>query len=336
MVGDIGMLGPIGGVIKAYHGSPHKFDKFDLSKIGTGEGAQAYGHGLYFAEDPRVAEVYKNALSKSEIADASGKALYTPAPKGNYSRAGSAEERAMSALQYAHDTQSSAPYRLARDLLRRTDNKAEADEALAMLNKWQEAGATPRPMGALYETNIRWPDPAREAADPLGPQHFLDWDKPLTKQPENVRSAIDDFTHDRGSYTGSDWSAYFGEPRDGASVIEAMSRALGSTNKASEYLRGYGIPGIRYLDAGSRATSGGELLDVFKDAAGKWRSKIKVTNRGGNGFMAPTDSVTTSTPFDTADAARAWAQNKIEAGTANYVVFDDALIEILKRNGMTP
>src|SRR5687767_3158774 len=35
-----------------FHGSPHKFDKFDMSKVGTGEGAQAYGHGLYFAENP--------------------------------------------------------------------------------------------------------------------------------------------------------------------------------------------------------------------------------------------------------------------------------------------
>lgn len=45
--------------IKAYHGSPHDFDKFDLSKIGTGEGSQAYGHGLYFAEHPGVAMAYK-------------------------------------------------------------------------------------------------------------------------------------------------------------------------------------------------------------------------------------------------------------------------------------
>lgn len=42
----------------AFHGSPHDFDRFDASKIGTGEGAQAYGHGLYFAEDSRVAESY--------------------------------------------------------------------------------------------------------------------------------------------------------------------------------------------------------------------------------------------------------------------------------------
>jgi len=41
-----------------YHGSPHTFDKFDISKVGTGEGAQTYGHGLYFAENPKVAETY--------------------------------------------------------------------------------------------------------------------------------------------------------------------------------------------------------------------------------------------------------------------------------------
>ena len=32
--------------LTVYHGSPHQFDKFDSSRIGTGEGAQAYGHGL--------------------------------------------------------------------------------------------------------------------------------------------------------------------------------------------------------------------------------------------------------------------------------------------------
>ncbi len=35
----------------AYHGTPHKFDEFSTENIGTGEGAQAHGWGLYFAED---------------------------------------------------------------------------------------------------------------------------------------------------------------------------------------------------------------------------------------------------------------------------------------------
>ena len=52
---------PMAG-ITAFHGSPHKFSKFDMSKIGTGEGAQAYGHGLYFAENPKVAKDYKEKL----------------------------------------------------------------------------------------------------------------------------------------------------------------------------------------------------------------------------------------------------------------------------------
>ena len=47
-----------GGGIKAFHGSPHDFDRFSTAKIGTGEGVQAYGHGLYFAENPKTARAY--------------------------------------------------------------------------------------------------------------------------------------------------------------------------------------------------------------------------------------------------------------------------------------
>ena len=35
--------------IRAWHGTPHDFKKFLLSGIGTGEGAQVHGYGLYFA-----------------------------------------------------------------------------------------------------------------------------------------------------------------------------------------------------------------------------------------------------------------------------------------------
>ena len=51
-------IGPMGLGKIVYHGSPHKFYKFDASKIGTGEGAQAYGHGLYLADDVGVAGSY--------------------------------------------------------------------------------------------------------------------------------------------------------------------------------------------------------------------------------------------------------------------------------------
>src|SRR5690606_14870554 len=58
--------------IRAYHGSPHDFDRFDMSKIGTGEGAQAYGHGLYFAEAEDVARSYRDALQHKAPAKVEG------------------------------------------------------------------------------------------------------------------------------------------------------------------------------------------------------------------------------------------------------------------------
>lgn len=46
----------------AYHGTPHKFKNFSLEHIGTGEGAQGHGWGLYFAQDREVSEDYRNRL----------------------------------------------------------------------------------------------------------------------------------------------------------------------------------------------------------------------------------------------------------------------------------
>ena len=65
-LGDRMLAGPLSvapvGMI-AYHGTPHLIkDKFDLNKVGTGEGAQAYGHGMYFAESPEVAKTYRQQV----------------------------------------------------------------------------------------------------------------------------------------------------------------------------------------------------------------------------------------------------------------------------------
>ena len=52
--------------VSAYHGSPYFFDKFTTSKMGTGEGAQAFGWGLYFTDLKEVAEHYRAYLSKDK------------------------------------------------------------------------------------------------------------------------------------------------------------------------------------------------------------------------------------------------------------------------------
>lgn len=58
----------------AWHGSPHQFDRFDLTKIGTGEGAQAYGWGLYFAGKKEIAKFYRDKLSGGEYEQAQRRA----------------------------------------------------------------------------------------------------------------------------------------------------------------------------------------------------------------------------------------------------------------------
>ena len=63
---------PIGMTV--WHGSPYKFTKFDASKIGTGEGNQVYGHGIYVAENPNVAKQYaENVKDTASIAEYNAK-----------------------------------------------------------------------------------------------------------------------------------------------------------------------------------------------------------------------------------------------------------------------
>jgi hypothetical protein len=45
--------------LTVFHGSPAKFNKFDRTKIGSGEGSQQYGYGHYVTESPAIANSYK-------------------------------------------------------------------------------------------------------------------------------------------------------------------------------------------------------------------------------------------------------------------------------------
>mgnify|MGYP003138553527 CR=1 FL=1 len=63
---NLPMLDPssVAGMTKVFHGSPHLFKKWDFSKMGSGEGAQAYGHGGYFAGSKGVGEYYAENLGR--------------------------------------------------------------------------------------------------------------------------------------------------------------------------------------------------------------------------------------------------------------------------------
>ncbi len=55
--------------IRAFHGSPYKFSKFENKAIGTGEGVQAFGYGHYVSDSEEVANQYARNLAKTKKAD---------------------------------------------------------------------------------------------------------------------------------------------------------------------------------------------------------------------------------------------------------------------------
>lgn len=223
--------------IRAYHGSPHDFDRFDMSKIGTGEGAQAYGHGLYFAENEGVAKSYKNALSGQKLKDGTSFDDLNPAhwAADAVNRAGG--DRAKAAQLLAADM---TPEMKIYDggqyqRLLRAKGMLDRNEAVP------EIGS-----GRMYEVNIKG-----------NPEDFLDWDKPLSQQSAGVRDAINRVGRDIEPY-GLD------RITDDMRPVE-MSKML-KDKAAIARLRDHNVAGVKYLDQGSRtAGEGTSNYVVFDD-----------------------------------------------------------------------
>lgn len=200
-----------------YHGSPHKFDKFDMSKIGTGEGAQAYGHGLYFAESPDVAKGYAQA-NRGRGAASAGLIDSLPKP---------AQVEVYKAMQTPDGWLRNA---------RISEIVAKHPEAKDVFDVMQ---------ANLYKVDI--PDESIP--------RMLDWDKPLSEQPEVWKMLQEKFPYlgTQGHKTG-EWA--LGEIGEGIG---------GLGPKLTQEIQKAGIPGIRYLDQVSRNAGQGTYNYVLFD-----------------------------------------------------------------------
>jgi hypothetical protein len=240
--------------IVAYHGSPHSFDQFDTSKIGTGEGNQAFGHGLYFAEKEGTAQSYRDALATDPrdtlnnylrgIGNFHGPndpAITVDAVKTGLSRhddlamrqlgANDAAVRDIVAVARGYDPVSGTHSSEAMDAFKRLD-----------------AAMPTKSAGSMYQVNI--------GADP---EHFLDWDKPLSEQHPVVQQALQDAGYDLSHNPAT---AAYGRERTGGELLKAS----GDQAKAAQELQAAGLPGIRYLDQGSRGAGQGSHNYVVFDA----------------------------------------------------------------------
>lgn len=266
-----GLLGFAPAGLTVFHGSPAKFKQFDPTKIGSGEGAQAYGYGHYVAESPDVAKSYqtilsadkgftfegKSGLTRAEVQDLVNKKYGSKYLDGVIKPSGVADSFIDDMLTGVNRQEGSYP----RQYKEGSERAKIYDE---LRGKIQHSDK-----GAIYKIDL----PDEQIAK------MLDWDKPLSEQPQVVKDALIksgliDFEKNIGLSPSGElrdlgWSKNVGSLRGEELyrrlIEKQFSPARGATtearkiseSEAAEILRQAGIPGIRYLDQGSRGVGQG-------------------------------------------------------------------------------
>ena len=318
--------------MNTWHGGPNKWmpepgfphGRPRLDKMGTGEGAQAYGWGFYSADAKGVATDYKDNLSRG-LPETKYKGKVIPETEGpeffeqgftledrmarTYSRMDNPQEAAQNQIDYlirrqemthagestAADIPPSVRERMIEGMQEEIDAIRAVDfNAIEKLNP-----------GTLYKIDL--PDDAVAK--------YLDWDAPLSEQPEAVRRLMKKYDLEPGELTGR---GPLQTPVLGKEIYKHLEQQLGSDRAASEALRKAGIPGLKYFDAGSRPFAN---LPIEKVSKSEWRLHI-------NPGLWHT--------FKTKKAAKAWAKKNQDEGTRNFVTWDQDVLDrtqMLEQNG---
>jgi len=242
--------------LRAFHGSPYSFDRFSTDQIGTGEGAQAYGRGLYFAEREGTAESYRDSLTPRDfeyedyLVAENRKAMENE----DYLRAEMLERAMM------HDTPADF-----RDLANNTDYDEDFRQAAAdmadEIDGFRKEDGSPVNFGSMYEVEID-----------ASPEELLDYDLPLKEQSPQVQKAIDDLMVLNGveSYSPEGTKVYLntgvtGDSR-GHEILQHFTGIQGREG-APEALKFAGIKGVKYADAQTRFSKGPKTSNfvIFDD-----------------------------------------------------------------------
>jgi GH24 family phage-related lysozyme (muramidase) len=273
--------------ITAYHGSPYDFDRFTTEAIGTGEGAQAFGYGLYFTEDKDIAEYYRKALTArgeayvkpdgSSLTDQEVlSAYFTP---GNIVPSYSGMDKVLNfypstaqeswAVEVIAVNTDGSPKEGARSRVHYTP---PSPELLAMV--LPKMGFKKK-KGQTYEVSIK-----------TEKEKMLDWNSPLRMQEKQVRAALrkvmpisEDMLDEM---TGRDFYEKLSKSLDKTVDDGWRSISPGSNPRgASRVLLQAGIPGIRYQAVQGRV--GKENYVVFSD------DDVEITKKLYNAQLPPSD-----------------------------------------------
>lgn len=253
----------------AWHGSPYDFDEFDLGAIGSGEGNQAHGWGLYFAKNREVAQAYKDVLGIDSVEIISGDTKYRLNDDIEwYDNKTKSIVDAESPLSMALTTLSEEGERtkaiknLTDFINSKKDNKSDyvvaqikrAEQAVQILN---DSHFETHQWNTMFEVDI----PENE--------HLLNEQKNIEEQSHTVKKAISKISNEINS------SVLNNSKLSGKEFYKLLSKELGGDRLASKYLNEHGIKGITY-----EGIEDGRCYVVFDDKAIKVIAKYNQSING--------------------------------------------------------
>jgi len=299
--------------IPAYHGTPHTFapepgapfGKFRTSAIGTGEGAQAYGHGLYFAGKKEVAEHYRDMLTRQHG---------VKYPDGVYEKYSPLLDKAQDDVIKAQEAYDEAASNFITDentgeLTIRTEFPPEAvikklesevDKAQKQLDKLnEELLSKSLNKGSLYKVELAPKE-----------NEYLLYDKTLGEQTKDIQDKLRKVLTE---LEGEDLWEY----RKDLDYRDITDNALENVPEPeiSRRLKEAGIPGIKYLDGSSRNQATFKITPPSQTVSGKYMVKGDDYNSKGK-------------HFDTKAEAEKYLQEQLDKLDYNYVIFDEADVQI--------
>ena len=253
---------------KAFHGSPFTFSKFSTKNIGTGEGAQAFGYGLYFADKKEVASWYREKLS--DLMDSKSIKYDGESFDPTDIRHVSAQrlQRDMKANAHLRNRIDNFEERIRNNVVTELSDRLKKSQKISpedrnqiegMITTLKNKNEAQGDQGKLYNVNIA-PDK----------KEFLNWDKALPR--DQLKKILKQSVKERfvsSAYAGlRGINEGIGQDATGREFYNGISEQLGSQQKASAFLERAGIPGVIYKDAFSRDSSSPGISDnyvVFDD-----------------------------------------------------------------------
>ena len=294
----------------AWHGSPHDFDEFDLGAIGSGEGAQFYGWGLYFAKNKEMAKNYKEVLSNVHETDKSS-LFKVDIPESNKMldwnqtlniQSKEIQEQIIDAINSLDTLQKDTFINAYR-----SDHSYNGNRHIKKVNDIYQGLETDLNYVGKYEEKETLNKIVQRNADRLAKKYgFGDWgsaDKNKLKaiigdNLEKARIELDALTQEDNqkviSYKDNINNLFSEGNSFGLNIYKSLSTALGGDKLASEYLNEHGIKGITY-----EGIEDGRCYVVFDDKAIKVIEKYNQSINGMTEIMSDGERIISI--FKTAD-----------------------------------